>query len=601
MLVRLQLLKMARESLPGADIDTVIEAAEKFAAFVEDDGGPTVESERVSRPLDTIVHTRADGASFQDLKKSFDDDPSPAADEPTAQVIEVPPEPAAKKHRSSLTRFPAHELKDPAELRHMKSNAAAEGRTNYPATVIDPKDSPALLVSGKNNRKLGDRIEKGHWKGFQIYHLTLEERATCPTDCYLWDACYGNAMGQARRHSTKDLEGRLAEEIRAKAVEHPEGFAVRLHTLGDFFSVAYVAFWEMILFDVPQLHVFGFTARKRDSDIGRAIKSLTDKRWDRFAIRFSDADAKGQGSTVIDRLPETPQVDEGTVCPAQTGRTQCCGTCGLCWSPTNRMDTIVFVKHGVIIEGELPKAETKAAAQKKPANPSVAEARRLNLTEKQSVFYAALKKRLESGERFILKDVAKDIGTGTENAYATGTALHRKGFIRVTRHGGGKPSTYAILKDENGEKLARPLVSAAPAPPERPTERPAAKPAPRPAPTIPPKTPKPAHKPAVSPVNKHLVRAPRPVSLNAPAPKKTEAPAYDESMVRRFEPKSREMMIREALEGQGYVVKSAGSDNWGKSYFYVDDKKMEADKAIELADEIRVAKGLEPIGQKGAA
>lgn len=46
--------------------------------------------------------------------------------------------------------------------------------TAYPA----PADSPRLLVSGRNSRKIGDRIVKGAWAGFAVYTLTLEVKLT---------------------------------------------------------------------------------------------------------------------------------------------------------------------------------------------------------------------------------------------------------------------------------------------------------------------------------------------------------------------------------------------------------------------------------------
>jgi|GEM_PF-1570095 len=583
MLVRLELLKMARESLPGADIDDILSAAEKMAAFVEEQDKPPPPVARVDSSNVQKVHI--------------------APEPPKAE----PPKPE-KKHRSSLSRFPNHELKDPADMRRVRSNAAVEGRTVYPNTVVDPKDSPALLVSGKNNRKLGDRIEKGPWKGLPIYHLTLEERATCPSDCHLWDACFGNAMGQARRHSTKDLELYLEREIEAKCLEHPDGFAVRLHTLGDFFSVDYVRFWRRMIL-THKVFAFGFTKHRRDSEIGKAIKALTDSSWEMFAIRFSDPEPKAQGATVIDYLPETPQVDEGTVCPAETGRTQCCGTCGLCWSPTNKMDTIVFVKHGVVIEGEAETVAEKTRPEKSARHETKAsETKPGGLTTRQRDLYLAIEKRNETREGFRYVDLGNDLGIGKEAVATTARALMRKGFLSVKLRG-PNPAEFALLKSIDGTVLGKPktapTVLGRPLPPKLPSSNPAeevkrpprgkAEPKPKPAPRPAPKPP------VVSQHNAGLVRPQPRVSLNSPAPSKQEPPAYDESMVRRFEGKSRDVMVREALEGQGYEVKSAGSDNWGKSGFLIDGKKVDATKAIEMADEIRAAKGLEPIGKAGAA
>ena len=55
-------------------------------------------------------------------------------------------------------------------------------RTLFPTTVVTVTETVPgqLLVSGKNNRKLGGTVEKGRYKGYALYGLSLEERATCP-------------------------------------------------------------------------------------------------------------------------------------------------------------------------------------------------------------------------------------------------------------------------------------------------------------------------------------------------------------------------------------------------------------------------------------
>ena len=51
-----------------------------------------------------------------------------------------------------------------------------------------------LLIKKSTNVKLGKKVTKGKWKGFPIFTLTLEERATCPKSCQHWATCYGNNM-----------------------------------------------------------------------------------------------------------------------------------------------------------------------------------------------------------------------------------------------------------------------------------------------------------------------------------------------------------------------------------------------------------------------
>lgn len=263
-----------------------------------------------------------------------DEDPAPVAAHPPTR---------------NQSRFPSNHSDAPEQVMGLAEDhrAVVQGRSLFPSTVVAPGDSPRILVSGKEQRKLGDRVTKGPWAGMRIYALSLEERATCPKTCHHWLSCYGNGMPRARRHAHgPQLEELLGDEIKLLNRQHPGGFVVRAHVLGDFYSVGYVEAWELWLDAFPALHVFGTTAWPRDSDIGGRLNKLTSRSWDRFAIRFSAAEPSAQGATTIWREPEAPRVPEGIVCPAETGRTANCGTCGLCWAPNARKQTIVFVAHG---------------------------------------------------------------------------------------------------------------------------------------------------------------------------------------------------------------------------------------------------------------
>lgn len=215
--------------------------------------------------------------------------------------------------------------------------AVVEGRTKYPTSVVNAADSPRILIEGKNQRKIGNMVTKGRWAGMPIYCLTLEERATCPRSCLEWRTCYGNGMHWSRRHRDDGaLMPRLREEIDALAARHSEGFVVRLHILGDFYSLEYASFWDAMLQAYPELRVFGFTAHPITSEIGRYLASMNTE-GDRCWIRFSGAHG-AMGSLVI--ADERASVH--TLCPAQTGKTDCCGTCGLCWT---MQKPIEFVRH----------------------------------------------------------------------------------------------------------------------------------------------------------------------------------------------------------------------------------------------------------------
>ncbi|MBO6755782.1 MAG: hypothetical protein JJ902_05615 [Roseibium sp.] len=223
--------------------------------------------------------------------------------------------------------------------------AVKDGRTVFPSTVKDPDDVGNILKSGHHNPKIGKKVTKGRWKGFPIYTLTLEERKTCPRDCALWRACYGNNMHQAQRwRHGPDLELFLELELRDLAEKHPGGFVVRLHVLGDFYSVNYVRRWHLMLEMLPQLHVFGFTARIDPEDpITKEIAAVRRAFPDRWYVRFSGTDLD-EMQTLASEVVDMPDQAHRTsiVCPEQTGKTAACATCGLCWHSTKN---IAFLRH----------------------------------------------------------------------------------------------------------------------------------------------------------------------------------------------------------------------------------------------------------------
>ncbi len=217
-------------------------------------------------------------------------------------------------------------------------DAIMDGHTLFPGKVSEPDNH--VLKTGGFQRKLGPRILKGHWKGMPVFSLTLEERATCPRDCKLWRSCYGNNMHNAKRHQHgPELEAALYRGLSEKQRLHPAGFVVRLHILGDFYSVRYVDFWRQALTEFPALRVFGYTAWQLDTPIGAAIASLRDARWRRFAVRTSGA-SEGPRTLVV---KDEALRGDAIVCPAQTGRTNSCSTCGLCWASKK---PVAFLAHG---------------------------------------------------------------------------------------------------------------------------------------------------------------------------------------------------------------------------------------------------------------
>lgn len=225
------------------------------------------------------------------------------------------------------------------------SDAVQEKRTLFPSTVVSAIDSPRLFVSGRNSPKLGDKIHKGDWKGRPLFSLTLEERATCPTSCHHFLSCYGSSMPMSRRHrADADLIPAIAQELGTLSTKYPRGFVVRLHQLGDFYSVEYVAAWRKYLKLFPALHAFGYTAWPRETPIGRAVDTLTREHWLRFAIRRSTRDEYGPRTAASVSAPTTK--NDVIMCPAQSGKSDSCSHCGLCWSPAAKHRPIGFLTHG---------------------------------------------------------------------------------------------------------------------------------------------------------------------------------------------------------------------------------------------------------------
>ena len=222
-----------------------------------------------------------------------------------------------------------------------------------------------LLIKKSTNVKLGKRVTKGKWKGFPIFTLTLEERATCPRSCAHWADCYGNNMMYAFRYEAGPaLETMLETELAELQRKHPNGFLVRLHILGDFYSVGYVAKWAKWLGMFPALHVYGYTANqpnasdKTERAIGQALLTLLDHCGERWAIRFSgnfDRSTMTANSADDSRAMDAVNDKQAFLCPTQiskeTGRYAAkgeetlvpdCGACGLCWTASK---PVVFITH----------------------------------------------------------------------------------------------------------------------------------------------------------------------------------------------------------------------------------------------------------------
>lgn len=224
-----------------------------------------------------------------------------------------------------------------------KTRAIAEGRTMFEMNVMPPGISHVtgkgtkMLKLACENRKMGGSGRKdwraGAYRGLPSYTLTLEERATCPS-CPIWDDCYGNNMPFATRFDASDGGGLLVAALRPELdvldALHPDGYSIRLHVLGDFFSVEYINFWHAQLHRRPGLMLFGYT------HVGGTMRAAIDKVFDHHGFRFnilqSDGLLNGSGRPVA-LLETSPGADQLPMCPYYQEKVEDCLDCGLCTMP----------------------------------------------------------------------------------------------------------------------------------------------------------------------------------------------------------------------------------------------------------------------------
>lgn len=248
---------------------------------------------------------------------------------------------AALGDDATLTRFIKTEgfHKSGRKVAPMPEDAAG---TRFKSRVLPVAEAGNLLVSGHNNMKLGRDVRKGKLKGYWIYTLSLEERATCPRSCFHWRDCYGNALHMNKRidHADPAFLPALEAEIEMLLKRHKTGVLIRLHALGDFYSVGYVDFWRRMLDEHANLSIFGYTARNNEDPIGEAVIRLRHRQWDRFAIRSSNGARHNKATVSIKTEADCPP--DAFVCPEQTGKTICCATCAACWSTKKN---VAFLEH----------------------------------------------------------------------------------------------------------------------------------------------------------------------------------------------------------------------------------------------------------------
>jgi hypothetical protein len=224
-----------------------------------------------------------------------------------------------------------------------RQTAIAKGVSMFEMNIHAPDGK--MLKSSAGNTKLSGKgrrkyiFTKGAHKGLPLYSLTLEERKTCDISCIIWDRCYGNHMYQGKRYiADENLAPALATELEILDAKHPNGISVRLHVLGDFFSIEYVQFWKSQLMRFPNLHVWGYT--HRTGEIRREIH----KTWIRFQNRFNILQSDSLAGKRPSAYLETTKGSENFIlCPEQSGATESCLSCGLCCSA--KFKGVMFAIH----------------------------------------------------------------------------------------------------------------------------------------------------------------------------------------------------------------------------------------------------------------
>ena len=136
------------------------------------------------------------------------------------------------------------------------------------------------------------------------------------------------------------LEAKLGEEIEELCNTY-KGVIIRLHVLGDFYSVDYVNLWAWWLSEYDNLAVWGYTGRTRESKIGQRIEKTRQRFGNRFSVRFSNNLDYIFSANSTER--QQPKAGQSFVCPEQTGDVANCASCALCWAATDRQ--VLFMTH----------------------------------------------------------------------------------------------------------------------------------------------------------------------------------------------------------------------------------------------------------------
>ena len=137
--------------------------------------------------------------------------------------------------------------------------AVLHGRTLFPSSVQVGGPVPAhscVWGEPKKNWRSGNEGSLVSMP-FSVSRWKRGRRASelSPLAELLWE---WHALARRHKHG-EAFERKLEQEIAAKQRECPDGFVVRVHILGDFYSPIYVVLWRRWLRLFPALRLFGYS------------------------------------------------------------------------------------------------------------------------------------------------------------------------------------------------------------------------------------------------------------------------------------------------------------------------------------------------------
>jgi hypothetical protein len=227
--------------------------------------------------------------------------------------------------------------------------------TVYRKNVVDFAfgDREPLKPARDNEKLHSNVVVRGMFTGYHMYSLTLEERATCSPECGQLKTCYGNNMPFAKRYNVTPALLTAIDAQLGQLTRKGRKILLRLHILGDFFSVEYINFWRSMLIKYPTVSAFGYTHWTIITPQGREVERLVKAFPGRFNIKYS-ADRANQlpllslytlGGTIV--VKDWADAPKGWIkCPAQMaadrGISLGCAECGIaCATRAN----VAFVEH----------------------------------------------------------------------------------------------------------------------------------------------------------------------------------------------------------------------------------------------------------------